>query len=344
MRRLLVSIILAVAALTSTISCNFDHLHYETSLLALVRIDIDWDSSHITPNGVSAYVYDAEGDLYSSELSSDPYTVYLKLPEGSYTVVLHNNSISELSGVELKTMTRLETSSIYATERSDEPSFDVVDDYGDMLFVDEPDDVVSCTLRDIVVSASDIEYHYYKPDISDYEQEVSHVYEATPLHIVHMSRIIAHIGGLEYALGAPKAILRGMSGGYNFDLEGTTDGDVKEEFSVNTRVTKADGDEDEDDTIYVDYNTFGMHQTDPEDQHYYLDIRFWLIDGSYVDYHIDITDDIRTETTEYQNLHIVELELDSLPEVSGGDDPEGGEGTFDPSLDDWVDVLVDLNM
>lgn len=214
-----------------------------------------------------------------------------------------------------------------------------------MLFVEEPDDVVSCTLRDISISASDVAYHYYKPDLSDYEQECTHVYSATPLHIVHMSRVIATVGGLEYSTGTPTAILRGMSGGYNFGAESTTDGDVMEEFKVNTRVTRSEGSVV--DTIYVDYNTFGMHATDPDDQTYYLDIRFSLLDGSYHDYHVDITDDIRTETTTTQNIHIVEVELDSLPE-SEGDDSGGGDdssgGSFDPSLDQWVDVEVSLPM
>ncbi len=343
MNRIFRYIMLAVVGLLGFISCDFDHLHYETNLAVLVRIDVDWEYSQAAPNGVSAYVYDSNGDFYTEELSSNPDTIYLKLPAGSYSVVLHNNSISEIGGVELKNMSSLETAAIYATCRSDEPSFDVVGD--DMLFVDEPDDVISCTLRDIEISASDIEYHYYKPNISDYEQECNHIFSATPEHIVHMSRIIAHVDGLEYASGTPTAILRGMSGGYYFGLETTTEGDVMEEFKVNTRVTKTDSEDD--DTIYVDYNTFGMHETDPEDQHYYLDIRFTLIDGSYKDYHIDITDDIRTEISELQNLHIVEVVLESLPEVSGGVIPEsddGVDGSYEPSLDQWIDVEVSLQM
>ncbi len=340
MKSSLKCMLIAVATLLS--SCNFDHLYYETSLEALVRIDVNWEKSHVNPNGVSAFVYDAAGDLHAKTLSSDPNVIYLKLPAGSYTVILHNNDISELAGVELRGMKRLESASIYASERTDEPSFGVVGD--EMLFVEEPDDVVSCTLRDVEVSAFDIEYHYYKPDLEDYQQQVAHTYSATPLHVVHLSRIIAHIDGLEYAAGAPKAILRGMSGGYSFGSETTTDGDVMEEFTVNTRVTKLD-DEDED-TIYVDYNTFGMHATAPDSQHYFMDIRFPLIDGSNHDYHIDITDDIRTETTETQNLHVVEVKLDPLPEVEGGGDepnPDDDEA-YEPSLDNWLDVEVNLPM
>lgn len=196
-----------------------------------------------------------------------------------------------------------------------------------------------------MVEAADIEYHYYKPDVSEYEQEVTYRFDATPLHIVHLSRIIAYIDGLEYAAGAPTAILRGMSGGYNFYTESTTDGDVMEEFSVNTKVSKSDDDDDSYDTIYVDYNTFGMHENDPEDQLYYMDIRFTLVDGSYVDYHIDITDDIRTETTETQNVYIVEMELEALPETEGTYTfDEDSDGSFDPSLDEWVDIEVNLQM
>ncbi len=325
-------------------SCEFDHLHYETSLLALVRIDVDWSKTELSPNGVSAFVYNSDGKLYKKELSSNPKVLFLKLPAGDFTVVLHNDDISEIGGVEYNGMSKFTSSSIYASKNSSEPSFEVENQDIETQFVNEPEDVASYTLRGVKVSAADVKYHYYKPNISDYEQEVTHSYTATPLHIVHRARVIAHIGGLEYAMGVPTAILRGMSGGYSFDPEATTDKSVTEEFKVNTRVSKVD--DSEDDTIFVDYNTFGMHSTALQEREYYLDIRFTLLDGSHKDYQMDVTDNIRTEVTKTKKIHIIELELSPLPEVEEPDEDKDdeGNGEFKPSTDDWIDVGVDLPM
>ncbi len=336
--RAIFKVICLVVIIMGLGSCEFDHLHYETNRLALVRIEIDWSETHVTPNGVSAYVFDDSGNKYCDMvLSSNPNRVDLTLAAGDYTVVLHHNSISELSNVGLSGSTTLNTFCISANENASEPTFTVEGDA--QKYITEPGDVTSCTLRGIHVDNDDLQYHYYKPDLEDYEQEVNYTYYATPRHVVHIARVIAHIDGLEYAAGAPVAILRGMSGGYNFGLESTTEEDVMEQFYVNTRVTRVD--EEGPTEIYVDYNTFGMHTIDSANQVYYLDIRFELLDGTYKYYHEDVSDNIRTEQTETQNLHIIELELEALPETEGGG--TGGdddEGAFDPSLDEWKDVEI----
>ncbi len=349
MKRVFRYIILASLVLTSMLSCEFDHLHYETNLKALVRIDVDWSRTKLSPNGVSAYVYDASGDLYTKELSSSPDVVYLKLPAGNYTVVLHNNSMSELSHLSLYGNSLLQSSSIYATKRGDSPAFEVPQGTKDpcsLSFINEPNDAASYTLRDIEVTSSDIEYHYYKPNLSDYEQECHYIYKATPQHIVHLARVIAHIGRLDNAAGVPTAILSGMSRGYGFDKESNVGESVMEEFKVNTRVsTKGDEPDDAPEMIYVDYNTFGLHTTKPDSKSYYLDIRFKLKDGSYKDYHVDVTNEIHTDTLQYQKRHIIEVELEALPEIEGEDpDVDIEDDTFDPTVDDWVDVEVDLPM
>ncbi len=380
--RSIIQYTLSALILLSTLSCKMDHLYYETSRYALIHIEIDWETrSHVSPNGVSAYVFDSDGNSYGDPtLSSDPDNIYLKLPQGRYTVVVHNNSISELGGVHLVGADRLETFSIHANESTYDPEFETLDEE---IFVDQPDDVVSYTLRDIYIDQDDIEYNYYKPDLADYEQEVAHSYLIEPDHIVHVSRIIAYLDGVEYSSSkSPMSVLHGMSGGYYFDAECTSEEDVMEQFEVNivssassfsttkasTRVNGVVDILDPDDPdgysseeledmgmVYVDCNTFGMHITDAEDQHYYLYIRFYLYDGTYTDYQVDITNYIATEDTGSNDLYTVELILTPLPDGDGeeGDgtwgieydgDEGSSDGVFEPSLDEWVDVGVDLLM
>ncbi|MFI3277465.1 MAG: DUF5119 domain-containing protein [Rikenellaceae bacterium] len=376
MRRITLHILLATLFVAIS-SCKRDHLYYETSEYALIHVEIDWETlSHISPNGVSVYLFDSNGDRYSDViLSSDPNNVYLKLPPGDYTAVFHNNSISELSGVHLVGSSLLETFSIHANDATYDSVFETLDDE---IFVDEPDDVVSYTLRDIHIDAEDVKYHYYKPDLADYEQEVLKSYFIQPDHIVHVMSIIAYFDGVEYLSSKhPIAVMHGMSGGYYFDAECTSEEDVMEEFEANVSThtspiaasTRVNGlvdavspgdsggftDEDIDGLamVYVDCNTFGMHITDPEDQQYYLYIRFYLYDGTYTDYEINITDYIHTTDTGTNNLHTVELIITPLPDGGGepgdgswGPDSEDNDSDdiFDPSLDEWIDVGTDLIM
>ncbi len=375
MRRTLQHTIIILVAIFS--SCDFDHLHYETNLLALIHIKIDWDTlSHIEPNGVSTYVFDSDGNKYSDvQLSDDPDNVYLTLPAGDYTVVFHNNSISELNGVELVGTEHIDTFSIHSEEASYDPEFDRLDEE---IFVDQPDDVVSYTLHNLHIDAADIEYHYYKPEMAYYEQEVMQTYTIQPDHIVHVSRIIAYLDGVEYSSSKmPKAVIHGMSGGYYFGAECTSEEDVMEEFEVNlsptatalsaTRVNGALDILDPDEEgytdaelaglgmAYVDCNTFGVHITDAESQHYFLYMRFYLYDGTYTDYEIDITDAIKVEDTGTNNIHTVELILSPLPDGGGepgdgtwgaGADGDGSStsGEFGTSTDEWVGVDKDLIM
>ncbi|MFI3280308.1 MAG: DUF5119 domain-containing protein, partial [Rikenellaceae bacterium] len=287
MKSIIKYIVAATASLSALVSCDFDHLHYETYYYALIHIQVDWQTlSHVSPNGASAYVFDSNGDRYSDVvLSSDANNIYLKLPQGDYSVVIHNNSISELSGVELIGSDHFDTFSIHATNSSADSEFDVLEGEN---FVNEPDDVVSYTIHDLHVDADDVKYHYDKPDLSDYEQEVSQTYLVQPDHIVHVTRIIAYFDNVEYSSSkSPMAVLHGMSGGYYFAAECTSEEDVMEEFEANvitnastylaTRVSGALDILDPDDSygytneelegmglILVDCNTFGMHITDPE--------------------------------------------------------------------------------
>ncbi len=386
--RKLIAKILCVAVFAAVVSCSMDHLHYETSRYALIHIELDWEArTHLEPNGVSTYVFDSNGGRYGNVvLSSDPNNVYLKLPPGDYTVVFHNNSITELSGVHHTGTRRLETFSVHADEAGYKPQFETLDKE---LFVDAPEDMASYTLKGLHIDSDDIEYHYYKPDLADFEQEAAQTYHIEPAHIVHTSRIIAYMNGAEFSsTKRPRAVLHGMSGGYYFGAEHTSEEDVMEEFDVNLSYEKPDDDEetrpgpptlppsyhvngavdiidpDKDDdytdeelagmgVAYVDCNTFGMHHLDPDDQKYYLHMRFYLYDGTYTDYKVDVTGYIDTEHTGTNNLHTVKLILEPLPDGGGnpgdgswGPDPEGdgSSGVFDPSLDDWVDVEVELPM
>ncbi|MFR9251458.1 MAG: DUF5119 domain-containing protein [Alistipes shahii] len=57
-------IISALAGVLALSSCRRDDLYYATVDRATVRIEADWTPARLTPNGVSAFVFDRNGAAF----------------------------------------------------------------------------------------------------------------------------------------------------------------------------------------------------------------------------------------------------------------------------------------
>ena len=102
-------IISALAGVLALSSCRRDDLYYATVDRATVRIEADWTPARLTPNGVSAFVFDRNGAAFDVVRSNDSRKADLSLPEGSYSVVVLNNTLDEYRNIESAGTDRLET-------------------------------------------------------------------------------------------------------------------------------------------------------------------------------------------------------------------------------------------
>ena len=93
-------IISALAGVLALSSCRRDDLYYATVDRATVRIEADWTPARLTPNGVSAFVFDRNGAAFDVVRSNDSRKADLSLPEGSYSVVVLNNTLDEYRNIE----------------------------------------------------------------------------------------------------------------------------------------------------------------------------------------------------------------------------------------------------
>ena len=59
-------IISALAGVLALSSCRRDDLYYATVDRATVRIEADWTPARLTPNGVSAFVFDRNGAAFDA--------------------------------------------------------------------------------------------------------------------------------------------------------------------------------------------------------------------------------------------------------------------------------------
>lgn len=378
-------------ALLSVAGCKRDHLYYATLNKAVVRLNIDWSVSKFSPNGVTVYVYDSNGDRYGSPvLSSNIEQVNMTLPADTYTIVVHNNSCSEFANVEFVDTNKLSTFMVRSLEW-DHPYYESDTDEFVAL---EPEDIVSATVRNVVVTGDVAKYHYDMPDLAEYTSSEVIEVDITPAYIVHLAEVQAHIDNAHSAVGVPIALVHGMSRGYYFGMECTSEDRVLEEFyidvgvvsssttesvSLSTDSKSAIADDDdyiyEDDDIYLDFRTFGlpfdmpdegedgdedddgeldnlddMHDVNDDFHDVYLEMLFYMADGMLYHIYAEVTESVFVEDIGVRMKYtiIIDDDLNNYEPYYDEDfvfydddtDTDLDDGTFEPSVDNWVDVVV----
>lgn len=155
-------IISALAGVLALSSCWRDDLYYATVDRATVRIEADWTPARLTPNGVSAFVFDRNGAAFDVVRSNDSRKADLSLPEGFYSVVVLNNTLDEYRNIESAGTDRLETFALMG--RAVSPNFTSLGG-GTRAesFIGEPDTVAGSVVRNIEVTRKMIEYFRTKP-------------------------------------------------------------------------------------------------------------------------------------------------------------------------------------
>jgi hypothetical protein len=144
--------------------------------------------------------------------------------------------------------------------------------------------------------------------------------------------IRVHVKGLKYAAGAPRTHLKNLSGGYYLDSDKPHSLQVCHEFVLNNRCF--DAEDPRNGTITRQLATFGLHEE--TGVRYLMEMEFVLLNGEKHPVSLDVTDAIRvTQGATHKIIHI-EVEIE-LPEVIGN-----GDGAFDPDLEEWEDIDVDI--
>lgn len=247
-------IISALAGVLALSSCWRDDLYYATVDRATVRIEADWTPARLTPNGVSAFVFDRNGAAFDVVRSNDSRKADLSLPEGFYSVVVLNNTLDEYRNIESAGTDRLETFALMG--RAVSPNFTSLGG-GTRAesFIGEPDTVAGSVVRNIEVTRKMIEYFRTKPH--GMEPAPAAVYQTAPTRIISVADIRVHVKGLKYAAGAPRTHLKNLSGGYYLDSDKPHSLQVCHEFVLNNRCF--DAKDPRNGTITRQLATFGLH-------------------------------------------------------------------------------------
>lgn len=172
-------------------------------------------------------------------------------------------------------------------------------------------------------------------DVEVYNTQEDQTIEADAETIIETWKISVRIKNEQYMASA-RALLTGQIAS-NFigfpKEEGKTDTDVTLMFDM-----KAATDEENNDTIIGTFNTFGKNPS--------VESRLWLtiiiktVGGDTVEWHRDITDEFFMDDAINDQSIYIEEEID-IPEPKPG---TGGNGGFQPGVDEWDEENVPINI
>lgn len=316
--------ILYLLILLLNTSCCFDDLYYENDANCHIRLNIDWSKIDTRLNGASVYIYHRDGSLYKVlPPHPNPYTLDLVLPKGHYDLVVHNNTPYELPNLNFGGHEHAETFRVSPVKNQNTRY--------DLRSVLEPDVIGLAHLSDLEVTEAMIDYYPYKPD--SWKNRIYKDFTLSAEPVLHEVEIIAHVQFLSSVAGAPPSELQNMAGGVMMMTKEKYDESLDYHFILNGR--KFDSGSTTNGTISKKLKCFGFRENQQE--RYRLLMNFKLVNGDLHPIIIDVTDKIeKMDDFKYR----IRIEC-SLPEMSGGG---GGDSGFDPDVEDWENVDVDVPM
>lgn len=310
--------IVAIGAMAVATSCKHKELCYDHAHTVNVNVAFDWQNApDAAPKSMSVYLFPTDGGEVLRYELTDRNGGTIRVPIGHYDAVSLN---SDTENINYRNTERLET-------------FEVT----------TPTTVLFESLSPLGVSSvgapraegTEEERVALSPDMlwSDYSQgiELSQETEPQTINFRPVSQVcrytvdVENAENLKYVLGVSGS-LSSMAGGVYAGLSRQTDECVTIPFEMTISEDKT--------ALSAELLTFGHC---PSEQNIHeLIIYVILADESKWYYTYDVTDQIHAAQDPY-NVHIV---LDGLPVPK----PIVNGGGFQPDIDDWNTVGVDIEM
>ncbi|MEG1886290.1 MAG: DUF5119 domain-containing protein [Alistipes sp.] len=314
-------------------SCHRDHLYYAGDERAVVRVHVDWSKSQPDPNGVSAYAFDhATGNITCPcVVSSNPNSIDVALPVGTYDLLFHNDTPEELNNLDFVADQNLSTFQALVISSS-ESKYNLLPSQSEAHYGSGCDVMATALVKDLVIHTEDVQYFYDKPLSGHYD--IAKELTVTPMRITELIYIEVTVNNITSAAGAPRSLLTDMAQGKFVGQSTKTDGLISYEFVLNNRVV--DPANHKRATISKQITSFGPPDATNGKANKLLIMNFVLIDGKTHPVTVDVNKEIKTSFDGMQYVHKIRVEI-SLPEAIGN-----GDGPFNPDVEEWQDVEIGL--
>lgn len=324
-------------------SCELDHLYYQTVSRDKVQFDIDWSKTNFAPeskgydednklNGVTIFAFDSATHKLVKELPPDAnwQSPVVKLDQGTYDMVLINDSRVELPSIRFDMESPFEEFSAYTL--------------ADTVYADQPEYLAVSAVRNVSFHPEKKEYYYDMPEeyYRDYvAQEISTVQKAVTRRI----NVKVYVKGMNYCKGMQRSYITGLAKSVNLVTRKPSEEEAVYGFNlVNREFRSSDYTEA---VLTQSLNCFGFNEAKfGAGDKFELIINFVLVDNSVHTVTADVTEQFEQWYEEHKidlNLDLdldidVDIEVELPPTV---EDPEEAGGMV-PETIPWNDIVQDI--
>ncbi len=293
----------AVLSVLALVACHRQRIYTLTEQWDSARVDveIDWQFSQLDESNignVSLYAYTEGLAVPYIRISGDPELAYIYLDEGEYTLLLFNDMVEDLLGIEAQEVNNLEEFRLLALERTslDDIYYEVATGELPLATIGA---VAHWSASQVVVTADMIACNCCE-DEAEHEVEHELILEASPTPITTPCQVNLAVDNLYNAV-VIQGVLRGFAAGaYMASGERIAGEDLVPlyffSFEERTYSSSTDG------VASGELITFGkVEEPSSEEQSYQIEIDVILGSGERVSFTRDVTEQV----TAQDNTNIV---------------------------------------
>ncbi len=324
-------------------SCELDHLYYQTVSRDKVQFDIDWSKTNFAPeskgydednklNGVTIFAFDSATHKLVTELPPDAnwQSPVVKLDQGTYDMVLINDSRVELPSIRFDMESPFEEFSAYTL--------------ADTVYADQPEYLAVSAVRNVSFHPEKKEYYYDMPE-EYYRDYVAQVISTVQKAVTKRINVKVYVKGMNYCKGMQRSYITGLAKSVNLVTRKPSEDDAVYGFNlVNREFRSSDYTEA---VLTQSLNCFGFNEAKfGAGDKFELIINFVLVDNSIHTVTADVTEQFEQWYEEHKGDIDLDLDLDidvdievELPPTV--EDPEE-TGGFAPETIPWNDIVQDI--
>ena len=324
-------------------SCERDHLYYETVGRDKVQINIDWSKTNFVPeskgydeenllNGVTIFAFDSVTHRLVKELPPDPnwQSTVIRLDPGTYDLIVINDSREELPSIRFDMNQPFEEFSAYT--------------HADTIYTDQPEYLAVSAVRNVSFTCGQKEYHYDMPD-EYYTDEVAREINTVQKAVTKRINVKVYVRGMNYCKGMQKSYITGLAKSVNLVTRQPSWEEAVYGFNLVNREFR--GNDYKEAVLTQSFTCFGFNEKKiGKDDKFELTINFVLVDNTVHTVKADVTEQFEEWYEEHKidvgldlDLDIdVAMEVELPPAVENPEDVEG----LAPETVPWNDIIQNI--
>ena len=324
-------------------SCERDHLYYETVGRDKVQINIDWSKTNFVPeskgydeenllNGVTIFAFDSVTHRLVKELPPDPnwQSTVIRLDPGTYDLIVINDSREELPSIRFDMNQPFEEFSAYT--------------HADTIYTDQPEYLAVSAVRNVSFTCGQKEYHYDMPD-EYYTDEVAREINTVQKAVTKRINVKVYVRGMNYCKGMQKSYITGLAKSVNLVTRQSSWEEAVYGFNLVNREFR--GNDYKEAVLTQSFTCFGFNEKKiGKDDKFELTINFVLVDNTVHTVKADVTEQFEEWYEEHKidvgldlDLDIdVAMEVELPPAVENPEDVEG----LAPETVPWNDIIQNI--